>query len=325
MGTPHDSFFRDTFGKPEHAAPLLRALLPPELSAAIDWDSLEPVPEPQVDEQQQNQQTDRLFKMLVGGRPCLLYVVFEHTVRPSRWTALQVLGYVVGIWKDLRRRQPQPGRLPPIVPVVVSFGRRRWRASTDLHSLLDLDGLSAEQRTALLAAMPQFCFMPCDFATKTQDEIRAMGLSLIGLQTIAAQQFIAPVGEDEDAVVRAIADWADVFRRVLVAPGGQEAFDALSSYILKVTTLSRRRLSIIFQQYIGASAMKKFQSTYDRITRESRAEGEAKGMAKGKAEGWAEGKAEGKAEGIAEGAATALLKLLQQRVGAIPKATAARI
>jgi hypothetical protein len=124
-----------------------------------------------------------------------------------------------------------------------------------------------------------------------------MGLSLIGLMTIAAQQFIAPVGHDDAAVVRGIADWADVFRRVLVAPGGQEAFDALSSYILKVTTLSRRRLSIIFEKYIGATAMKKFQSTYDRITAESRADGKA----------------------------TLLRKLLQRRFGAIPKAMATRI
>ena len=55
--------------------------------------------------------------------------------------------------------------------------------------------------------------------------------------------------------------------------------------------------------------MKKFQSTYDRITRESRAEG----------------KAEGKAEGRAEGAATLLHQLLQRRFGAVPKATAARL
>ena len=309
MGTPHDSLFRDTFGKAEHAAALLRALLPPVLASAIDWNSLQPEPEPQIDERLQNQQTDQLFKMRVGGRPAFLYVVFEHTVRPSRWTALRVLSYVVGIWKDLRRRQPQPRLLPPIVPVVVSLGRRRWRASTDLVSLLDIDGLSAAQRTALLTAMPQFRLTPHDFAAKTPSEVRAMGLSLLGLCTIAAQQFVAPVGHDDDAVVRAIVDWADVARQVVVAPNGQEAFAAISSYILKVTKLGRRRLSIVFDQHIGGPSMKKFESTYDRITRESRAEG----------------KAEGKAEGRAEGAAALLQQLLRRRFGAIPKATAARL
>ena len=48
--------------------------------------------------------------------------------------------------------------------------------------------------------------------------------------------------------------------------------------------------------------MKHFESTYDRITRES------------KAEGIAEGKAEGKAEGMAE----ALLRLVRKRFGNQP-------
>ena len=36
VATPHDSLFRNTFAQPEHAAPLLRALLPAPLVAAID-------------------------------------------------------------------------------------------------------------------------------------------------------------------------------------------------------------------------------------------------------------------------------------------------
>jgi hypothetical protein len=49
VSTPHDSLFRDTFGRPEHAAPLLRALIAPPLVAAIDWDSLCPEPQAQVE------------------------------------------------------------------------------------------------------------------------------------------------------------------------------------------------------------------------------------------------------------------------------------
>ena len=301
MGTPHDSLFRDTFVEPEHAAPLLRAILPAPLVAAIDWGQLRPAPVPQVDEQQNAQQTDVLFTTRLHGRPALLYVLCEHKSRPDRWTALQVLAYVVGMWKDLRRRRPRPRALPPIVPVVVSFGRRRWRASTDLASLLDLRGMPSEQRDLVLAVSPQFAFTPHDFADKTAAEVRSMGLSLLGLWTIAAQQFVAPVGHDDDAAVAAIVEWADVAQRVITAPTGQHARDALTSYILKVTKLGARRLRLVFDQHIGAPAMKKFESTYDRITRESEAKGELTGAAK------------------------MLLRQLHRRFGTVPKATAARI
>ena len=308
-GTPHDSLFRDIFGKPEHAGPLLKALLPPALAAAIDWQTLRNAPTAQVDEQQRNQSSDILFEALLNGRPALLYVLFEHTVRPSRWVALQVAAYIIGIWRDLRRQRPRPKYLPPVIPIVVSFGKRRWRATTDLASLFDLSDLPEELRGALTKGMPQFAFQPNDFATKSPSDVRAMGLSLLGLWTVAAQQFVAPVGHDDDKAIRAIVDWADIARQVLVAPTGQEAIEALSSYFLKVTQLSQRRLRVIFEQHVGPEPMKHFESTYDRITRES------------KAEGIAEGKAEGKAEGMAE----ALLRLVRKRFGNQPSEFEARI
>ena len=88
---------------------------------------------------------------------------------------------------------------------------------------------------------------------------------------------------------------------MLVAPTGQEAVAALSSYFLKVTKLSRKRLTVVFDQHIGTASMKKFVSTYDRITRES------------------------KAEGIAEGRADTLLRLLQKRFGPVPEAVTRRV
>jgi predicted transposase YdaD len=112
MASPHDSLFRDTFGKPEHAAPLLRALVRPEIAKAIDWSSLQPAPTPQNDAALHSQQHDLLFTMRCNGRPGLLYVLFEHKSRPDRWTVLQVCGYVIGLWLGMRRSRPPPGGCP---------------------------------------------------------------------------------------------------------------------------------------------------------------------------------------------------------------------
>ncbi|MGB3965649.1 MAG: DUF4351 domain-containing protein, partial [Planctomycetota bacterium] len=89
------------------------------------------------------------------------------------------------------------------------------------------------------------------------------------------------------------------------APAGQEGFAAISSYILKVTKLGRRRLGAIFERHIGAASMKKFESTYDRITRESLAEGETRGETKGRI--------------------ATLLRLLGRRFGALPATITRRV
>lgn len=145
--------------------------------------------------------------------------------------------------------------------MVVAFGSRWWRATTDLTFLLDLQDLPEAERAALTAVMPQFQFAPRDFVDKTPSQVRAMGLSLLGLWTVAAQQFVAPVGKDNEAAIRAIAEWADVARRVLAAPTGQAAIEALSSYFLKVTKIGQRRLHVVFDTHLGPESVKQRAAT----------------------------------------------------------------
>src|SRR5262249_15177966 len=186
---PHDARFRHTFGDPVHAGPLLRALLPPAISAVIDWSTLRRVPDVAIDESQRELRTDLLFTVRVLGRAAFLLLLPEHKSRPDRWAPLQMLSYQVAHWQRLRREQPRLQTLPPIVPVLVHCGARRWRASCDLRALLDLDDLPPE----LAASQPQLAFPVHDFADRSPEEVRRMALSLFGLATIAAQVFVAPV------------------------------------------------------------------------------------------------------------------------------------
>ncbi len=95
MTYDHDSLFHYTFAQPEHTASLLAAILPPALASAIDWPSLRPEPGTSVDEVLQPRHADLLFSVQLGGQPLLLYLLLEHKSAADRWTALQLLRYVV--------------------------------------------------------------------------------------------------------------------------------------------------------------------------------------------------------------------------------------
>jgi hypothetical protein len=275
--SPHDALFRRMFADPAHAGPLLRALLPPPLVAAIAWHELVPAPGSRVDENQREEHRDLLFQTRLAGRPALLYLLLEHKSRPDRWTALQVLAYQVGIWRDARLRRPRPKHLPFVVPVVVHCGPRRWTATTNLWSLFDVHGLAPDLAAELQRLVPVFAVAPHDFATRSAAEVRAMTLSLHGLWTIACLQFLATAGANERAFERTLREWADVGRRLMQEPTGQGARQAIQSYILKITRLSRPRLGAVIEAQLGTETMKKFVSTYDRAILEGRAQGEAKG------------------------------------------------
>jgi hypothetical protein len=59
--SPHDALFRFTFSQPEHAAPLIRSKLQPELARSVDWSSLELRPGSFVDRELEWRHTDLLF------------------------------------------------------------------------------------------------------------------------------------------------------------------------------------------------------------------------------------------------------------------------
>ncbi|MCA8954395.1 MAG: Rpn family recombination-promoting nuclease/putative transposase [Planctomycetes bacterium] len=313
MTSPHDALFRWTFSSPEHAGPLLRALLPAALANGIDWGDMTAIPGTRVDGDQREERSDLVFATKLRGRPALLCLLLEHKSRPDRWTALQVLAYMLTMWREARRQRPRARFLPFVLPVVLHYGRRRWRATTDLWSLFDTRDLPAELLGELRRALPQFAFTPFDFATRSAAEVRAMALSLQGTWSIAWLQFVAAVSHDDDAVLSAVAEWADVARQVLVAPSGQQAFVALQSYLLRITKVDRRRLGIVIGQQFGTETMKKFVSTYDQIRREGEALGEARGEARGTARGQAEGRAD------------MLLRLLERRFGELPAGVRTRV
>ena len=92
----------------------MRRLLPAPLAAAIDWRTLALRSGAHVDKRLRQQFSDLLFTVRLAGRLALLWVVFDHKSRNDPWAGLQLLGYAVGIWKQLLRQKPGPAKLPRI-------------------------------------------------------------------------------------------------------------------------------------------------------------------------------------------------------------------
>lgn len=70
-----------------------------------------------------------------NGRILSLYFLFEHKSQPEQLIALQLLGYLLGIWQS---KVKQKESLTPIIPLVVYHGEKVWSVPTDLFSLLNV-------------------------------------------------------------------------------------------------------------------------------------------------------------------------------------------
>jgi predicted transposase/invertase (TIGR01784 family) len=121
ISNPHDRFFKETFSQPEIAADFLANHLPAPVAAVLDLDpaALELVRGSFVDRALRPHFSDLLYRVrLQDGQPVFVYLLFEHKSFADPWVAFQLLRYMVRIWEQSRRRDPQ-APLVPIIPIVV--------------------------------------------------------------------------------------------------------------------------------------------------------------------------------------------------------------
>ncbi|MEZ4437028.1 MAG: Rpn family recombination-promoting nuclease/putative transposase [bacterium] len=155
----HDSFFRVIFGGyPSAAAGALRAILPPRLAAALDFDRLEAMSGEFVTAALRQRRADLLFRVWLRDLEARLVWLFEQQAKPLRLMVWRGSDYTSAIWRaevlehrKLHRRDPDT--LPAVIPVVLYTGRRPWSAPRRLTELIDLPSPLLEEARPFLPEM----------------------------------------------------------------------------------------------------------------------------------------------------------------------------
>lgn len=132
---PHDNFFWNVFPSPMVVKDLLRNFLPGPLVAQMDVDRLKHLDGKFVDENLRGHFVDMLLSVPMAGVDALVYVLLQHKSYPDRWTALQMLRYMMRIWQEWHSQHPKAKVLPAIIPVVLYHGRKGWKRLRHLHPL----------------------------------------------------------------------------------------------------------------------------------------------------------------------------------------------
>ena len=112
----HDALFRGTFQHPEVAAELLQATLPAEVIQQVDWTSLKPQKDSFIGRDLEEYSADLLFRARICGKDGFLYLLFEHKSYPDPRALVQLLGYIVQIWR--RKNPPGKTELFPVLPLL---------------------------------------------------------------------------------------------------------------------------------------------------------------------------------------------------------------
>ena len=163
---PHDKLFRETWSDLPTAKSFLQNYLPPEVLALTALDTLEICKDTFIENDLKEYFCDLLYKVDLGEAEGFIYILFEHKSYRDPLTPLQLLEYMLKIWR-LFLKQERIQRLPIIVPLVLYHGpTSRTQINTRFSSLLD------GPVDALAAYVPDFNYILYDLARFTDEQIK---------------------------------------------------------------------------------------------------------------------------------------------------------
>ena len=135
----HDPAYKLIFSRPRMVRDLLDGFAARGWSGVLDFESLAPLPASFVGRELQQRHGDLIWRVRFRDDRWLYLVLlleFQATVEPAM--AVRILEYTALLYQRLVAQGVlrEHGALPPVLPVVLYNGRRRWAAPVEMTDLL---------------------------------------------------------------------------------------------------------------------------------------------------------------------------------------------
>lgn len=139
--TPHDGSYRRLFSHARMAEDLIRRYVAPPWLDRLDFSTLEMVPAHYVSKDLQQRESDVVWRLRYGpdGDWFYVYVLIEFQSKVQRFMGIRTLSYLMLLYEDLirKKRLTSVGKLPPVVPIVLYNGARRWTAPLQVADVIE--------------------------------------------------------------------------------------------------------------------------------------------------------------------------------------------
>ena len=299
---PHDKFFKGMFSRKDEARDFFVNYLPKEILKLLDLERIEIVKDSFIEIELKEYFSDILYKIYLTGSPAYLYMLFEHKSYPDRLTVLQLLEYMVKIWRLHLNQNPLGEGLPIIIPLVVYHGSEVWRYGTKLSGLL------SGPVESLSDYIPDFQFLLYDLTRYRDDDIKGMIVSRVGL-LVMKHIFSDNLPEVLVRVMELLAELSDKKR----------ALDYVETIIRYVINASEAVSLNDLKNIIEESYFQKKEGELMTIAEQLRMEGHQRGLQQGLEKGIHQGLEKGLQQGQLEDARDSVLDILESRFCITPQ------
>jgi predicted transposase/invertase (TIGR01784 family) len=234
---------------------------------------------------------------MIGGLDTYIFLLLEHKSYADRLIHLQLLEYMLKIWRYILR-QEKCGHLPVIIPMVLYHGRKRWQYGIRFSSLFP------KNSEKLGAYIPDFGFILRDLTRYSDDEIS-------GLVIYRSVMLLFRHIHDPDIALR-LPGIFSVMREVVESEGGLRFLEKILRYLCSAAEeITPDRLKDMVRESISREKGE-FVMTIAEVLRK---EGFDRGIQEGIQRGIQEGLQQGMQQGLRQGICEAVEALLSLRFG----------
>ena len=137
MANIHDSGYKYLFSNRTFFKQLLETFVHEDWVKEADLDQAERLDKSFISDHFKTTESDLIYKVPLKNSEVYVYILLEFQSTSPRFMALRVLHYLTGFYLDFVKAGKRVRKLPPVFPIVLYNGEKRWTAPTNLDELLE--------------------------------------------------------------------------------------------------------------------------------------------------------------------------------------------
>lgn len=228
----HDKFFKETFSRLEVAQSFMEELFPPDIKEKINLADLKRVSESFIDGELEEYFSDIIYQTNLANQETLVTLLFEHKSYIVPFIHIQLLQYVINIWKQ----EIKDGKtvLSLVIPIVIHHGEQKWEYKSMKNYFVDLPEV-------LHKFIPDFDYLLFSLTDIADDRLTSLNNVILSMSAMLLKHS----HDENDEFLKLTPFWLEKIKEL----DAQQQLDFIRSvfvYIQNAINLTNNKIPTIF-------------------------------------------------------------------------------
>ncbi len=254
MKNSHDYSYKLLFSEPDLIIDLLEGFVDQDWVKHLDFKTLEKVSGSFISDDLRSREDDVIWRVRYREEWVYVYLLIEFQSTVDPFMAVRLMTYIGLLYQDLiKTKQLSENRqLPPVFPVVLYNGEKRWYAATELKDLIISIPGGLEQY------LPSLKYLILDEGAYNNKQLEPLKNLVAAIFRLENAKSI----DDILAVVTNLIEWLQEpeqsrtrrhfslwIKRVLLATSRNQTLKSEINDLLEIKTMLSQRMSQWFKEY----------------------------------------------------------------------------